>query len=153
MLAFYRFRHNSCAYLSGSLSNGHAHHAVLHPTGQIAHYTWLAGWPSLLVMISTNSHLERSEKIASSDEDRWLLLRRVKTKCSRFLRWVEAKMVSPEVENEKWRRLLLHWKYVAFDVSIDGRKEDFFPEMECSGSIVVSISDIVTDYNKALSDT
>ncbi|GJS84649.1 hypothetical protein Tco_0751190 [Tanacetum coccineum] len=49
MLAFYRFRHNSCAYLSGSLSNGHAHHVGLHPTGQIAHYTWLAGWPSLLV--------------------------------------------------------------------------------------------------------
>nr|GFA86208.1 hypothetical protein [Tanacetum cinerariifolium] len=26
----------------------------------------------------------------------------------RYLRWVEAVMVSPEVENEKWRRFLLH---------------------------------------------
>nr|GEU59981.1 hypothetical protein [Tanacetum cinerariifolium] len=43
-----------------------------------------------------------------------------------FLRWVEAEMVSPEVESEKWRRLLLRWMYVAFDVSTDGRKEDFF---------------------------
>ncbi|GJT41881.1 hypothetical protein Tco_0941746 [Tanacetum coccineum] len=44
-----------------------------------------------------------------------------------FLRWVEAEMVSPEVEGEKWRRLLLHWMYDAFDVSTDGREEDFFP--------------------------
>ncbi|GJR22226.1 hypothetical protein Tco_0970753 [Tanacetum coccineum] len=43
------------------------------------------------------------------------------------IRWVEAKMVSPEVESEKWRRLLLHWIYVAFNVPTDGRKEDFFP--------------------------
>ncbi|GJU77371.1 hypothetical protein Tco_1274441, partial [Tanacetum coccineum] len=44
-----------------------------------------------------------------------------------FLRWVEAEMVSHEVESEKWRRLLLHWMYVAFDVSTDGREDDFFP--------------------------
>nr|GFA86958.1 hypothetical protein [Tanacetum cinerariifolium] len=29
-------------------------------------------------------------------------------RCKRYPRWVEAVMVSPEVENEKWRRLLLH---------------------------------------------
>ncbi|GJT16500.1 hypothetical protein Tco_0875206 [Tanacetum coccineum] len=40
--------------------------------------------------------------------------------------WVEAKMVSHEVESEKWRRLLLHWMYDAIGVSTDGRKEDFF---------------------------
>ncbi|GJX59747.1 cobalamin biosynthesis CobW [Tanacetum coccineum] len=33
---------------------------------------------------------------------------------------------SSEVENKKWRRLLLHWKYVAFDVSTDGHEEDLF---------------------------
>ncbi|GKC63902.1 hypothetical protein Tco_1096500 [Tanacetum coccineum] len=38
-----------------------------------------------------------------------------------------SKMVSLEVENEKWRRLLLHWMYDAFDVSTDDREEDFFP--------------------------
>ncbi|GJR19690.1 hypothetical protein Tco_0968217 [Tanacetum coccineum] len=45
-----------------------------------------------------------------------------------FLRWVEAEMVSPEVESEKWRRLLQHWMYGAFDVSTDDREEDFFPQ-------------------------
>ncbi|GJX90161.1 hypothetical protein Tco_0343487 [Tanacetum coccineum] len=42
------------------------------------------------------------------------------------LRWVEAEMVSPEVESKKWRRLLLHKMRVAFDVSTDGHEEDFF---------------------------
>ncbi|GJS87338.1 hypothetical protein Tco_0769974 [Tanacetum coccineum] len=50
-----------------------------------------------------------------------------KRKYLRFIRWVEAEMVSPEVESEKWRRLLLHWMYGAFDVSTDYREEDFFP--------------------------
>ncbi|GJU85143.1 hypothetical protein Tco_1292689 [Tanacetum coccineum] len=45
----------------------------------------------------------------------------------RFLRWVEAEMVSPEVESEKGRRPLLHWMYDTLNVSTDGRKEDFFP--------------------------
>ncbi|GJZ36669.1 hypothetical protein Tco_0582860, partial [Tanacetum coccineum] len=40
---------------------------------------------------------------------------------------VEAKMVSPEVESEKWRRLLLHRMCVAIDAVTDGREEDFFP--------------------------
>ncbi|GJX17335.1 hypothetical protein Tco_0218167 [Tanacetum coccineum] len=44
-----------------------------------------------------------------------------------FLRWVEAKVVSSEVEREKWRRLLLHQMCVAIDVATDGRTEDFFP--------------------------
>ncbi|GJX66683.1 hypothetical protein Tco_0301026 [Tanacetum coccineum] len=68
-----------------------------------------------------------------------------KRKYLRFLRWVETQLVSPEVESEKWRRLLLHWMYDAFDVSTDGREEDFLLEMECSGSIVVSIPDVVKD--------
>ncbi|GJZ65162.1 hypothetical protein Tco_0621858 [Tanacetum coccineum] len=46
----------------------------------------------------------------------------------RILWWVEAEMVSPEVENEKWRRLLLHWMYDALNISTDGREEDFFPQ-------------------------
>ncbi|GJZ38460.1 hypothetical protein Tco_0585023 [Tanacetum coccineum] len=50
-----------------------------------------------------------------------------KRKYLRFLRWVEAEMVSPEVESEKWRRLLLHWMYDALNISTDGREEDFFP--------------------------
>ncbi|GJZ28607.1 hypothetical protein Tco_0573254 [Tanacetum coccineum] len=50
-----------------------------------------------------------------------------KRKYLRFLRWVEAEMVSPEVESEKWRRPLLHWMYDALNVSTDGREEDFFP--------------------------
>ncbi|GJU66988.1 hypothetical protein Tco_1253247 [Tanacetum coccineum] len=44
-----------------------------------------------------------------------------------FLRRVEAEMVSPKVESEKWRRPLLHWMYDALNVSTDGREEDFFP--------------------------
>ncbi|GJS68936.1 hypothetical protein Tco_0683501 [Tanacetum coccineum] len=55
---------------------------------------------------------------------------------SRFLRWVEAEKVNSKVESKKWRRLLLRKMCVAFDVSTDGHEEDFFPEMECSGSIV-----------------
>nr|GEX32046.1 copia protein [Tanacetum cinerariifolium] len=46
---------------------------------------------------------------------------------TRFLRWVESEMISPEVEGGKWRRLLLHLMRVANDVSTDGREEDFFP--------------------------
>ncbi|GKD55510.1 hypothetical protein Tco_1288897, partial [Tanacetum coccineum] len=42
-----------------------------------------------------------------------------------FLRWVEVEMVSPEVESEKWRRLLPHWMYDALNISTDGREEDF----------------------------
>ncbi|GKF10117.1 hypothetical protein Tco_0048043, partial [Tanacetum coccineum] len=50
-----------------------------------------------------------------------------KRKYLRFLRWVEAKMVSPEVESEKCSGPLLHSMSVAFYVSTDGREEDFFP--------------------------
>ncbi|GJR94179.1 hypothetical protein Tco_0266353 [Tanacetum coccineum] len=45
----------------------------------------------------------------------------------RYLMWVEAEMVSPEVESEKWKRPLLHWMYDALNISTDGREEDFFP--------------------------
>nr|GEW61364.1 putative reverse transcriptase domain, ribonuclease H-like domain, aspartic peptidase domain protein [Tanacetum cinerariifolium] len=47
---------------------------------------------------------------------------------ARFQRRVEAKVVSFEVESEKWRRLLLQQMCVAIDVAIDGREEDFFPQ-------------------------
>ncbi|GJZ03891.1 hypothetical protein Tco_0537166 [Tanacetum coccineum] len=50
-----------------------------------------------------------------------------KRKYLRFLRWVEAEMVSLEVESEKGRRLLLHGMYDALNISTDGREEDFFP--------------------------
>ncbi|GJR98770.1 hypothetical protein Tco_0270944 [Tanacetum coccineum] len=50
-----------------------------------------------------------------------------KRKYLRFLRWVEAEMVSSKVKSEKWRRPLLHWMYDALNVSTDGREEDFFP--------------------------
>ncbi|GJU63529.1 hypothetical protein Tco_1245364 [Tanacetum coccineum] len=43
---------------------------------------------------------------------------------------VEAKVVSSEVESEKWRRLILHQMYVAIDIATDGREEDFFPRNE-----------------------
>ncbi|GKC08859.1 hypothetical protein Tco_1000469 [Tanacetum coccineum] len=46
---------------------------------------------------------------------------------TRFPRWVEAKVVSSEVESEKWRRLLLHQMCVAIDVATDVREEDFLP--------------------------
>ncbi|GJR52161.1 hypothetical protein Tco_1549508 [Tanacetum coccineum] len=48
-----------------------------------------------------------------------------KRKYLRFLRWVEAEKDHSEVGNEKWRRLLLRKMCVAFDVSTDGREEDF----------------------------
>ncbi|GJR70318.1 hypothetical protein Tco_0016383 [Tanacetum coccineum] len=54
----------------------------------------------------------------------------------RFPRWVEAEVVSSEVESEEWRRLLLHRMCGVIDVATDGREEDFFPKMESSGSIV-----------------
>nr|GEY39217.1 hypothetical protein [Tanacetum cinerariifolium] len=47
-------------------------------------------------------------------------------KSKRYLRWVEAVMVSPEVENKKWRRFLLHWMCDTFGASSGGRKEDSF---------------------------
>ncbi|GKF98594.1 hypothetical protein Tco_0297377 [Tanacetum coccineum] len=46
---------------------------------------------------------------------------------ARFPRWVEAKVVSFEVESEKWRILILHQMCVAIDVAIDDREEDFLP--------------------------
>nr|GEV86452.1 hypothetical protein [Tanacetum cinerariifolium] len=53
---------------------------------------------------------------------------------TRLTQQVEAKMVSIEVESVKWTRLILHYVHVAFDVSTDGRIEDFFLEMESSVS-------------------
>nr|GEV66928.1 hypothetical protein [Tanacetum cinerariifolium] len=53
----------------------------------------------------------------------------------RYLRWVEAVMVSPEVENEKWRRLLLHLMRDTFGASTGGREEDFFPQNRMSKRI------------------
>nr|GFA13565.1 hypothetical protein [Tanacetum cinerariifolium] len=46
----------------------------------------------------------------------------------RYLRWVEAVMVSPEVENEKWRRFLLHQMRDTFGASTGGREEDSFTQ-------------------------
>ncbi|GJZ39988.1 retrovirus-related pol polyprotein from transposon TNT 1-94 [Tanacetum coccineum] len=54
-------------------------------------------------------------------------LKRDLLRVARFLRWVEAKVVSSEVESEKWRRLLLHQMCVAIDVATNGREEDFLP--------------------------
>ncbi|GJS66205.1 hypothetical protein Tco_0680769 [Tanacetum coccineum] len=71
--------------------------------------------------------------------NRMLTLRRDFLGVAKFPRWVEAKVVSFEVESEKWRILLLQKTCVAIDVATDGREEDFFPEMESSGSIVVNI--------------
>ncbi|GJU95808.1 ribonuclease H-like domain-containing protein [Tanacetum coccineum] len=45
---------------------------------------------------------------------------------ARFSRWVEANVVSSEVESEKWRRLLLHQMCVAIDVANDGREECYY---------------------------
>ncbi|GJR45036.1 hypothetical protein Tco_1313139 [Tanacetum coccineum] len=42
-------------------------------------------------------------------------------------RWVEAKMVSSEVESGEWRRLLLHQMCFVIDVATDGCEEYFFP--------------------------
>ncbi|GJT65437.1 hypothetical protein Tco_1016917 [Tanacetum coccineum] len=55
-------------------------------------------------------------------------LRRDPLRVARFPRWVEAKVVSSEVESEKWRRLLLHQMYIAIDAATDGREEDFLPQ-------------------------
>ncbi|GJX90668.1 hypothetical protein Tco_0343994 [Tanacetum coccineum] len=54
-------------------------------------------------------------------------LRRDLLGVARFPRWVEAKVVSSEVQTKEWRRLLLHQMCVAIDVATDGREEDFFP--------------------------
>ncbi|GKE19310.1 hypothetical protein Tco_1426887, partial [Tanacetum coccineum] len=43
-----------------------------------------------------------------------------------FLRWVEAKKISLEVESEDWRRLLLHQMCLVNVVSTDGREEKKF---------------------------
>ncbi|GJX45167.1 hypothetical protein Tco_0261843 [Tanacetum coccineum] len=55
-------------------------------------------------------------------------LRRDLLEVVKFLRWVEAKVVSFKVESKEWRRLLLHQMCVAIDVATDGREADFFPE-------------------------
>ncbi|GKD96394.1 hypothetical protein Tco_1380291 [Tanacetum coccineum] len=60
--------------------------------------------------------------------DRIPTLKRDLLGVARFSRWVEAKVVSSEVESEKWRRLLLHQMCVAIDVATDGHEEDFFPQ-------------------------
>ncbi|GJX52504.1 hypothetical protein Tco_0280873, partial [Tanacetum coccineum] len=96
--------------------------------------------------------LERSEKVASGSEDRWLLWTRVKTKYSRFLRWVEAEMVSHEVESKNgedfsYRRRMLPLTYQPMAM-----KKTSFSEMECGGSIDISIPDTVKDQGEALSD-
>nr|GEX76916.1 reverse transcriptase domain-containing protein [Tanacetum cinerariifolium] len=65
-------------------------------------------------------HLKIFQAGAKTERD---LLENIK-----FLRWVEAKVVSSEVESEKWRRLLLRQKSVAIDVATDVRKGDFFPQ-------------------------
>ncbi|GJR47566.1 hypothetical protein Tco_1315669 [Tanacetum coccineum] len=49
---------------------------------------------------------------------------------ARFLRWVESKVVSSEVESDKWSRLLLHQMCAAIAVATDGREEDFLPRNE-----------------------
>ncbi|GJT03033.1 ribonuclease H-like domain-containing protein [Tanacetum coccineum] len=54
-------------------------------------------------------------------------LRRDLLEVVRFPRWVEAKVVSSEVESENWKRILLHQMCVAIDVATDGREEDLFP--------------------------
>ncbi|GKD71615.1 hypothetical protein Tco_1325705, partial [Tanacetum coccineum] len=46
-------------------------------------------------------------------------LRRDLLKVVKFSRWVEAKVVSSEVESEEWRRLLLHQMCVAIDIATD----------------------------------
>ncbi|GKF20369.1 hypothetical protein Tco_0069007 [Tanacetum coccineum] len=55
------------------------------------------------------------------------ILRRDLLGVARFSRWVEAEVVSSEVEIEEWRRLLLHRMCGVIDVATDGREEDFFP--------------------------
>ncbi|GJS75793.1 hypothetical protein Tco_0725674 [Tanacetum coccineum] len=54
--------------------------------------------------------------------NRIMTLRRDLFGVANFPRWVKAKVVSSEVEGEKWRRLLLHQMCVAIDVATDGRE-------------------------------
>nr|GEU86391.1 putative reverse transcriptase domain-containing protein [Tanacetum cinerariifolium] len=70
--------------------------------------------------------------------DRWLddeiprnqipTLKRDIIEVVRFLRWVEAKVVTFEVKSEKKRRPLLHRMCGVIDVATHGRKEDFLPQ-------------------------
>ncbi|GJY72900.1 hypothetical protein Tco_0477331 [Tanacetum coccineum] len=71
--------------------------------------------PTLIDCMERESHASHYDRVVP------------KRKYLRFLRWVEAEMVSPEVESEKWRRLLLHGMYDVLNISTDGREEDFFP--------------------------
>ncbi|GJR90318.1 putative reverse transcriptase domain-containing protein [Tanacetum coccineum] len=76
----------------------------------------------------SNDYRIESSKTDSECSSRGEEGRKLYNERSTFLRWVEAEMVSPEVESEKWRRLLLHWMYDALNISTDGREEDFFPQ-------------------------
>nr|GEU72336.1 hypothetical protein [Tanacetum cinerariifolium] len=76
-----------------------------------------------------------------------------KRKYLRFLRWVEAEMVSLEVEirnaeDFSYIRCVLPLMYQLMVV-----KKTSFLEMKCSGGRVESIPDVIEDSNKALSDT
>nr|GEW75067.1 hypothetical protein [Tanacetum cinerariifolium] len=53
-----------------------------------------------------------------------------------FLKWVKAEMVSPEVESEKWRRLLYIRCVLPLMYQLMAMKKTSFPEMKCNGSIV-----------------
>ncbi|GJS38694.1 hypothetical protein Tco_0563737 [Tanacetum coccineum] len=81
---------------------------------------------ALAIKKQLNKFEEEFSNIAKDPEARRQLSRPARL-IIMFLRWVEAEMVSPEVESEKWRRPLLHWMYDALNVSNDGREEDFFP--------------------------
>ncbi|GKB24492.1 hypothetical protein Tco_0863893 [Tanacetum coccineum] len=77
---------------------------------------------------------------------------RIFLEMQRFLRWVEAEMVSYEIEirngeDLSYRRRMLPLTYQPMAV-----KKTSFPEMECGGSIDISIPDAVKDQGEGLSD-
>ncbi|GJZ96602.1 hypothetical protein Tco_0668936 [Tanacetum coccineum] len=87
-------------------------------TGDFMYYKFSGCWRSILLTEKEVS-LESRDVVKDGEY-------KIGADDMKLRRWVKAKKVSPEVEHEKWRRLILRKMCVAVDVSTDGREEDFF---------------------------
>ncbi|GJS57525.1 hypothetical protein Tco_0652309 [Tanacetum coccineum] len=121
---------------------------VKFPEGEKCFYPVTDSYASNPVLINCMERVSYDE----IPKNRIPTLRRDLLEVAIFLRWVEAKKVSLEVESEDWRRLLLHQMCLVNVVSTKGREENSFrlPSMRvvsfdnmcCSGIIAAELHEI-----------
>ncbi|GKC66485.1 hypothetical protein Tco_1099083 [Tanacetum coccineum] len=70
-----------------------------------------------------------------------------------FLRWVEAETVSPEIEGRNGEDFSYIRCVMSLVYQLMAVKKTSFPETECSGSIVVSIPNVVEGKSEKIGDT